>query len=186
MRSSKRSIRQFFVQSDRGHIVQPELQFTSGLVSEHGSGYSPVSDDDVIAAALRILSQRLVYTSALCNPRTTRSYLALRFAGLEHEVFACIFLDARNRVMACEELFRGTIDGASVHPREVVKRALVHNAAAVIFTHNHPSGVAEPSHADELITRRLKDALALVDIRVLDHLVIGGAVVESFSERGLL
>ena len=89
-------------------------------------------------------------------------------------------------MIACEELFRGTVDGSSVHPREVVKRALAHNAAAVVFAHNHPSGIAEPSQADELITRRLKEALALVDIRVLDHLIVGGDVTESFAERGLL
>jgi DNA repair protein RadC len=110
----------------------------------------------------------------------------MRFAGLEHEVFCCLYLDNRNRVIACEELFRGTIDGASVHPRAVVKRALIHNAAAIILAHNHPSGVAEPSQADELITRRLKQALALVDIRVLDHLIVADAVVESMAERGLL
>ena len=105
---------------------------------------------------------------------------------LPHEGFCGVFLDNRHRVIALEELFRGTIDGASVHPREVVKRALAKNAAAVILAHNHPSGIAEPSQADELITRRLKEALALVDIRVLDHLVIGDGVCESFAERGLL
>jgi DNA repair protein RadC len=97
-----------------------------------------------------------------------------------------LFLDNRNRVIECVEMFRGTIDGATVHPREVVKEALGRNAAAVIFAHNHPSGVAEPSQADELITRRLKEALSLVDIRVLDHLVVGGNVVTSFAEQGLL
>ena len=101
------------------------------------------------------------------------------------EVFACLFLDNRHRVIAYEELFRGTIDGASVHPREVVKRALHFNTAAVILAHNHPSGIAEPSQADERITQRLKDALALVDIRLLDHMIIGDDVV-SFAERGLL
>jgi len=110
----------------------------------------------------------------------------VRFGGIEHEVFACLYLDNRNRVTACKELFRGTIDGSSVHPREVVKEALAHNAAAVILVHNHPSGVAEPSQADELITRRLKQSLSLVDIRVLDHLIVGDATVESFAERGLL
>ena len=124
--------------------------------------------------------------SALANPRATREFLRMQLRDLPHEVFCCVFLDNRHRVIAFEELFRGTIDGASVHPREVVKRALTKNAAAVILAHNHPSGIAEPSQADELITRRLKDALALVDIRVLDHLVIGDGVCESFAERGLL
>jgi DNA repair protein RadC len=101
-------------------------------------------------------------------------------------VFACLFLDNRHRVIEYRELFNGTIDGASVHPREVVRQALTANAAAVIFAHNHPSGVAEPSRADELLTRRLKEALALVDIRVLDHLVVGDGDAVSFAERGLL
>lgn len=124
--------------------------------------------------------------SPLSNPRATREFLRMQLRDLPHEVFCCVFLDNRHRVIAFEELFRGTIDGASVHPREVVKRALAKNAAAVILAHNHPSGIAEPSQADELITRRLKEALGLVDIRVLDHLVIGDGVCESFAERGLL
>ncbi len=122
----------------------------------------------------------------LQNPRAVRDYLAVHFAGREREVFGCLFLDNRHRLIAVEEMFMGTIDGATVHPREVVKRALKLNAAAVILAHNHPSGVAEPSLADEQITARLRDALALVDIRVLDHLVVGGSTVTSFVERGLL
>jgi DNA repair protein RadC len=186
MKTSRRSYQQFNVHSDRGRIAESLPCYTSDLVRETDSGCVPASDDDVIAAALRILSRRVAVTHVLSSPRTVRDYLALRFAGLEHEVFACLHLNSRNRLIACEELFYGTIDGASVHPREVVKRALAHNAAAVILAHNHPSGVAEPSRADELITQRLKEALALVDIRVLDHLVIGGGSVESFAERGLL
>ena len=122
----------------------------------------------------------------LQNPNAVRDYLAVHYAGQEREIFGCLFLDNRHRLMTLEEMFAGTIDGASVHPREVVKRALRLNAAAVILAHNHPSGVAEPSQADELITVRLRDALALVDIRVLDHLVVGGATVTSFVERGLI
>ena len=110
----------------------------------------------------------------------------MRLRDLPHEVFCCVYLDNRHRVIAFEELFRGTIDGASVHPREVVKHALSKNAAAVILVHNHPSGICEPSQADELITRRLKDALGLVDIRVLDHLIIGDERCESLAERGLV
>lgn len=170
---SRRSARQFFVHLDRGCTVVPEAGYTSNVVAEINAGYRSLNDDEVILEALRILSKRLLRGSALSNPQATRDYLKLRFAGLEYEVFTCLFLDNRNRVLACEELFRGTIDGASVHPREVVKRALRHNAAAVILAHNHPSGVAEPSSADELITRRLKEALSLIDIRVLDHLVVG-------------
>lgn len=119
-------------------------------------------------------------------PSATREYLTTLLAPEERELFLMLALDNRHRLIASEILFAGTIDGASVHPREVVKSALRHNAAAVIFSHNHPSGVAEPSQADELITRRLRDALALVDIRVLDHFIIGTGSTCSFAERGLL
>lgn len=121
----------------------------------------------------------------LSSPQDTRAFLTLQLRDAPSEVFACLFLDNRHRVIAFEELFQGTIDGASVHPREVVKRALHHNAAALILAHNHPSGVAEPSQADQRITHRLKDALALIDVRVLDHIVVGDEVV-SFAERGWL
>jgi DNA repair protein RadC len=123
---------------------------------------------------------------ALSNPRATREYLRARLRDRDHEVFCCMFLDNRHRIIAFEEIFRGTIDGASVHPRDVVKLALARNAAAVILAHNHPSGIAEPSQADEMITGRLRDALALVDIRVLDHIVVGDGSTVSFAERGLL
>jgi DNA repair protein RadC len=136
--------------------------------------------------ARRHYQQLMTIGSVLSNPRATREFLRMRLRDLRHEVFCCVYLDNRNRVIAFEELFRGTIDGANVHPREVVKEALARNAAAVILAHNHPSGIAEPSQADELITRRLKEALALVDIRVLDHLVVGDDTCESFAERGLL
>jgi len=122
----------------------------------------------------------------LHSPRVVRDYLVSMLRDRDHEVFCCLFLDNRNRLLAFEELFRGTIDGASVYPREVVKRALDRRAAAVIFAHNHPSGVAEPSQADEFITRRLRDALALVDIRVIDHLVVGDGACISLAERGLV
>ena len=120
------------------------------------------------------------------SPAATERFLVAQLRDRPYEVFCCLHIDTRHRLIAYEELFRGTIDGASVHPREVVRQALAHNAAAVILAHNHPSGVAEPSQADELITRRLRDALALVEIRVLDHLIVGGAGCMSFAERGLL
>jgi DNA repair protein RadC len=123
---------------------------------------------------------------ALEAPQATRSFLVAQLRDRPHEVFCCLHLDNRHRLIAFDELFRGTIDGASVHPREVVKLALARNAAAVIFAHNHPSGIAEPSQADELITTRLREALGLVDIRVLDHLVVGDNRCVSFAERGLL
>jgi DNA repair protein RadC len=122
----------------------------------------------------------------LTSPNAVREYLAVHYAGKEREVFGCLFLDSRHRLIAVEEMFLGTVDGASVHPREIVKRALKLNATAVILAHNHPSGVAEPSQADELITVRLRDALALVEIRVLDHLIVGGTRVVSLAERGLV
>lgn len=123
---------------------------------------------------------------ALHSPRAVREYLISTLRDRDHEVFCCLYLDNRNRLLAFEELFRGTIDGASVYPREVVKRALDRRAAALIFAHNHPSGVAEPSQADEYITRRLRDALALVDIRVVDHLIVGDGACVSLAERGLV
>ncbi|MCS4503013.1 DNA repair protein RadC [Arhodomonas aquaeolei] len=140
----------------------------------------------VLEMARRHLHERLVRGDALTSPGDTRLFLTARLRHQSAEVFAALFLDNRHRVIAFEELFRGTIDAAQVHPREVVRRALAHNAAAVIVAHNHPSGVAEPSGADEQITRRLRDALALVDVRVLDHFVVGDGEVVSFAERGLL
>jgi len=134
----------------------------------------------------RHLAEGLHREGPLSSPGEVREYLAARLRDRPYEVFCCLYLDNRNRLITIEELFRGTIDGASVHPREVVRQAMTHNAAAVIFAHNHPSGVAEPSQADEAITQRLKSALALVDIRVLDHLVIGDGRTVSFAERGLL
>lgn len=134
----------------------------------------------------RYLEARLVRGDALTSPADTRRYLAARLRAYPHEVFACLFLDNRHRIIRFEELFRGTIDGAAVHPREVVKRTLECNAAAVILAHNHPSGVAEPSQADRGLTRRLQEALTLIDVRVLDHVVIGDGEIVSFAERGLL
>lgn len=123
---------------------------------------------------------------AMNAPAATRQFLTAQLRDRPYEVFCCLHLDNRHRLIHFEEVFRGTIDGASVHPREIVRQALQYNAAALIFAHNHPSGVAEASQADELITRRLRDALALVDIRVLDHLIVGDNTCLSFAERGLL
>jgi DNA repair protein RadC len=182
----KRIFRALSVRSDSGSIDQDRQQFTSGLVVNGDGANVPLADDELSAAALRVLAGRIAGTQALESPRATREYLVVRLAPLEHEVFCCIFLDNRHRVIAFEELFRGTVDGTSVHPREVIKRTLAHNAAAVILAHNHPSGVAEPSQADELITLRLKDGLAQIDVRLLDHLIVGGATIVSLAERGVL
>ena len=132
----------------------------------------------------RYLDAELRSSTALTNPTDSARYLKSRLAGYPYEVFACLFLDNRHRVIAFEELFRGSIDGAAVHPREVVRRCLAHNAAAVIAAHNHPSGVAEPSSADRQITTRLRDSLALVDVRLLDHFVIGHGEPTSLAQRG--
>jgi DNA repair protein RadC len=140
----------------------------------------------VIEMARRALREKLSSGNALNSPAAVRDYLRLRMQSLPHEVFVALFLDSQNRVIDAEELFRGTLTQTSVYPREVVKRALHHNAGAVILAHNHPSGVAEPSHADETLTQALKQALALVDIRVLDHFIVAGGGVLSFAERGLL
>lgn len=140
----------------------------------------------VLELARRHFQELMQNGPALLNPQATRDFLHMRLRDLPHEVFCCLYLDNRHRVIAFEELFRGTVDGANVHPREVVKRALAHNAAALILAHNHPSGVAEPSQADQLITQRLKEALSLVDVRVLDHLIVGDNRCESFAERGLI
>lgn len=183
MSTRQRIARSLNVRSASGAIGVAEPQFTTGWLSQSGTR---ISDDTLVDAALKILAERVVRGDLLEAPSVTRQYLALRFSSLEHEVFCCLWLDNRRRVIACDELFRGTIDGASVHPREVVKRALSHNAAAVILAHNHPSGIPEPSQADELITLRLRDALGIVDIRVLDHLIVAGGRVVSLAERGLL
>jgi DNA repair protein RadC len=146
------------------------------------------NDDAIIESALKILESRILYSSdspSLTCPQASKDFVKLKLATYEHEVFACLFLDNRNRLIVFDELFRGTIDGASVYPREVVKACLSHNAAAVILAHNHPSGATEPSQADIAITERLRKALALIDVRVLDHLIVGEEVT-SFADRGLL
>ena len=133
----------------------------------------------------RQLSESMRAGPLLASPKATRDFLTARLRDLEHEVFCCLYLDKRHRLIQFEELFRGTIDGASVHPREIVKLALQRNAAAVIVAHNHPSGVAEPSQADELITQRVKEALAIVDIRLLDHIIVGDGVACRWRNVGL-
>ncbi|MGW8248339.1 MAG: RadC family protein [Acidiferrobacterales bacterium] len=140
----------------------------------------------VLELGQRYLGESIRPGQPLNDPEAVRRYLAARLRDLPYEVFCCLYLDNRHRVVAFEQLFRGTINGAAVYPREVVKQALSRNAAAVILVHNHPSGVAEPSRADTLLTRRVKEALDLVDIRVLDHLVVGDGEMTSFCERGLL
>jgi DNA repair protein RadC len=140
----------------------------------------------VLEMARRCLSEDVRAGNALTSPGAVRDYLKMTLGDRPQEVFVCLWLDAQHRVLACEELFRGSLTQTSVYPREVVKAALAANAAAVIFAHNHPSGVAQPSQADELLTRSLKEALALVEVKVLDHFIIAGRQALSFAERGLL
>ena len=159
---------------------------SSLLVRDVEGTYRDAHPEEVLQAALGIIGQRVTRGTPLSSPTTAREFVTLRLGALEHEVFAVLFLDAQNRLIEYSELFRGTATQTSVYPREVVKEALVRNAVAVILAHNHPSGSAEPSRADEYLTKTLKTALALVDVRVLDHIVVGGATIVSFAERGLL
>ena len=167
----------------RGLLNADRKRFCHGL----GLGEAKyVQLQATLEMARRHMAETLQRGNVLDSPDQTRGFLAAQLRDYAFEVFACLFLDNRHRVIAFEELFRGTINGASVHPREVVKKALGHNAAAVILAHNHPSGVAEPSEADRHITRQLISALALVEVRVLDHLVVGDGEAVSFAERGLM
>ena len=158
-------------------------------LDEAGTQLGPVAWCRLQAAleiGRRYLDAELRAGEGLTDPAASARYLKAQLGGYPYEVFACLFLDNRHRVIAFEELFRGSIDGASVHPREVVRHCMQHNAAAVIFAHNHPSGVAEPSAADRAITLRLRDALALVEVRVLDHFVIGSGMPTSLAQRGMI
>lgn len=170
-----------------GSIVALLEAGTERLAETPGLGDAKLAQiQAALELARRALKEQLSSRDALSSPHAVSDYLRLALAGREHEVFVALLLDAQHRVIACEELFRGTLTQTSVYPREVVKCALRRNAAAVIFAHNHPSGIAEPSHADEILTRSLKTALALVDVQVLDHFIVAGARTMSFAERGLL
>ena len=156
------------------------------LYVRDASGFHEAGATDVLDRAQALLAQRYRAGSpVLSSPALTREFLRMHLGACEHEIFGVLHLDSRHRLIAVEDLFRGTINSSSVHPREVVKAALVRNAAAVVLYHNHPSGLTEPSAADELITRRLKEALALIDVRVLDHLIIAESIF-SFAEAGLV
>lgn len=156
------------------------------FVADAFGNYYRAKPKQVLASARQLIDKSVNTGTVLTSPRIVCDYLTLKLAGLEHEVFAALFLTTRHQLIEYVELFRGTIDGAAVHAREVVKAALGVNAAAVIFAHNHPSGNPEPSEADKAITSTLKQALALVDIRTLDHFVVAGRETVSFAQRGLL
>lgn len=155
---------------------EPKCYIVKGIVTEC----------EILDMAIKLTKRRFAKRRAFTSPRDVKAYLVVKLARLEHETFNIMFLNNKHRLLSFESMFKGTIDGASVYPREVVKRSLELNAAAVIFVHNHPSGDAEPSNADKSITKRLKDALALVDVRVIDHLVVGGCEVVSMAELGYL
>ena len=159
-----------------------EVQEGSGDYQVNGT----VSEDDIISMSAKILESKMLGSIFLDSAETTKRFLKHKMENLEHEVFSVLYLNNRHRVIAYEELFRGTIDGASVYSREVVKAVLAKNAQAVIFCHNHPSGDANQSLADEKITIRLKDALNLIDVRVLDHLIVGQSEIVSLAERGFI
>ncbi|HJY77835.1 MAG TPA: DNA repair protein RadC [Burkholderiales bacterium] len=177
-----------------GRELVQEFKGVSGVL-EAGArlggvkGLGPAKAAQFAAAmelARRALQEELKRTAALTSPGAVRDYLRLAIGGRAHEVFVCIWLDAQHRVIKFEEPFQGTLTQTSVYPREIVKAALACNAAAVIFAHNHPSGAAQPSQADELLTANLKEALALIEVRVLDHFIVAGHQAISFAERGLL
>lgn len=188
-----------------GTRERPVLQLAQALLDDFGGwagllkasvadlgrikGIGPAKRAEIAAVleiARRSLLQQLAEAPVFDAPDAVRQFLRLKLGGLSHEVFAVLFLDAQHRLIAMEEMFRGTLTQTSVYPREVIKRGLDLGAAAVILAHNHPSGVAEPSRADELLTQALKSALALVDMRVLDHFVVGSNEVASLAERGLM
>lgn len=170
-----------------GNLTQMFAASEEKFCETHGMGQAKfVQLQAVLEMSRRALQEEMRSGDALSSPAAVRDYLQLLLRGREQEVFMGVFLDAQHRVIAAEEMFHGTLTQTSVYPREVVKRALALNAAAVIFAHNHPSGVAEPSQSDQMLTEALKQALALVDVRVLDHFIVAGAVCMSFAEKGML
>lgn len=161
--------------------------FDSSLLVRDAQGrYLPASADQILDAARQVIDQKMQRGVSFTSPTLVKEYLVTKLSGFEHEVFAVLFLDSQHRLIEYSEMFRGTIDSASVYPREVVKEAMRCNAGAVILAHNHPSGNPEPSSADKTLTARLKEALALIDVRTLDHIIVAGADTTSFAERGLL
>jgi DNA repair protein RadC len=170
--------------------MKNEINKTSSVSSHPPADYSAKpnrnAEDQVIRHALTILSSRVQKGDVLNSPQQTKDYLALQLSDMKQELFCALWLNSKNQVMEFQTLFAGTIDGAPVYPREVVREAIRINAAAVIFAHNHPSGYAEPSNADKKITVRLSEALGLIDVRTLDHIIIGGASSVSLAERGII
>ncbi|WP_197339775.1 JAB domain-containing protein [Ralstonia solanacearum] len=168
-------------------MSQSPFSFDTLLMVRDGQGdYRPATPDQILEAARLVVDQKMPCGVEFSSPAAVKEYLRAKLAGFEHEVFAVLLLDAQHRLIAYVEMFRGTIDCAAVYPREMVKEVLRHNAAAVLLAHNHPSGSPEPSVCDKALTQRLKDALALVGVRVLDHIIVAGTRTMSFVELGLL
>ena len=168
-------------------MSQLSLSLDTPLMVRDGRGrYRPADADQILEAARQVIEQKMQRGAEFTSPVVVKDYLRAKLAGFEHEVFAVLFLDTRHRLIDYVERFHGTIDAAEVHPREVVKLALRLNAAAVIVSHNHPSGNPEPSAADKAMTAQLRQGLALVDVRTLDHVIVAGSRTTSFAERGLL
>jgi DNA repair protein RadC len=168
-------------------MSQMSLSFESSLlVRDIGGEYRTANNAEVLLAAQRVLAEQMRGTQVMTSPQAVRDYLRAKLGALEHEVFGLLMLDSQHRLLEYVELFRGTVSQASIYPREVVKECLRFNSVAVVMVHNHPSGLAEPSRADETLTTTLKSALSLVDVRVLDHLIVAGTDVMSFAECGRL
>ncbi|HEJ1339686.1 TPA: DNA repair protein RadC [Pseudomonas aeruginosa] len=168
-------------------MSQLTLFLDTPLMVRDGCGrYRPADADQILEAACQVIEQKMQRGASLSSPAAVKDYLRAKLAGFDHEAFAVLFLDTRHRLIDYVEMFHGTIDAAEVHPREVVKLALRLNAAAVIVSHNHPSGNPEPSVADRALTQRLRESLGLVDVRVLDHIIVAGNVTASFAESGLI
>jgi DNA repair protein RadC len=174
------------VRSDRGYVVAPPETFSTGFFEQTKTGMAPVADSAVIEASLAILAKRVARGSVLSSPSAVKNFLVTRLADLEHEIFGVLLLTTRHHLIDFVELFRGTLDGANVAPREVLKLVLARNAGAVILVHQHPSAVKDASRADELITATLRDALALIQVKVVDHIIVAGRDALSFAESGLL
>lgn len=172
-------------------LISSSVSFDSSnssvlLVRDVAGDYRQIDADEVLQAAQQVLLSRVRGSDVLGSPQAVRDYLRVRLSGLEHEVFAVLHLDVQNRVIDYVEMFRGTVSQTSVYPREVVREAMMRNTCGIIMVHNHPSGTIQPSRADEMLTQTLKQALGLVDVRVLDHLIVGGGDILSMAERGLI
>lgn len=186
MRTIKRLAKRLSARPSSGSAIPRAKTFNSELYRQVNGRYRRANDAHVINTALKILAEQVAHGPQFTGLELVRDYLAVRLGGLEHEVFCCLYLDAGHRVIACEDLFRGSLRLAIVHPREVAKQALLHNASALIVAHNHPSGRTEPTKEDRLLTLQLRATLQLIDVSLLDHLIVGAGEVASMAELGFM